>query len=88
MIKPFGCDTVGLFQSKWHKMVRLIKGNVVTLQKIRPNQNRFLLMMFRDLMFYLYFASCLFNQRDVITMIILEYLCPALVRKQETFKLP
>lgn len=61
---------MGLFQSKWYKMARLVKGNVLTLQKIRPNQNRILLMMFLNLMFCLDFASCLFNQRDVITWLL------------------
>lgn len=65
-------------------MVRLIEGNIMTSQKIIPNQNRILLMMFQNLMFYLNLASCLFNQRDAITMIILEHLCPVLMRKQET----
>lgn len=62
-------------------MVRLIEGNMVTPQKIRPRQNRILLMMFLNLMFYLNFTSCLFNQRDVITMIAFEHSCPALMRK-------
>lgn len=63
-------------------MVRLVKGNMVTPQKITPNQNRILLMMFLNLMFHLDFTSCLFNQRDVITMIALEHSCPALMRKR------
>ena len=69
-------------------MVRLIEGNMVTPQKIRPSQNRILLMMFLNLMFHLDFTSCLFNQRDVITMIAPEHSCPALMRKQGTFKVP
>lgn len=40
MIKLFACDMMSLFQSKWYKMVRLIEGNIVTPQKIRPNRNR------------------------------------------------
>lgn len=73
---------MGLFQSKRYKVVRLVKGNMVTPQKIRPNQNRILLMMFLNPMFHLDFTGCLFNQRDVITMIALEHLCPALMRKR------
>lgn len=69
-------------------MVRLVKGNIVTPQKVRPNQNRILLMMFLNLMFYLYFTTCLFNQKDAIAMLTLEHACPALMRKRETFKLP
>lgn len=63
-------------------MVRLVKGNMVTPQKIRPNQNRILLMMFLNLMFHLDFTSCLFNQRDVITTFALEHSGPVLMRKQ------
>lgn len=87
MIKPFACDTIGLFQSPCCKMVRFIHGNMLTPQKMRPNQNR-ILMMFLNLMFYLDFTSCLFNQKDVITMIALEHSCPMLIKTQETFKLP
>jgi hypothetical protein len=65
-------------------MVRLVKGNMVTLQKIRPNKNSPLLMVCLNVMLYLDFTSCLLNQRDVITTIALEHLCPALKRKQDT----
>ena len=49
MIKLFACDIMGLFKSKQYKMVRLVKGNTVTPQKIRPNENRILMIL--NLMF-------------------------------------
>lgn len=88
MIKAFACDMMGLFQSKRYKIVSLIEGDMVTLQKMRPSQNRVLLMVCLNLMFCLDFTSCLFNQRDVITVIAPEHSCPALMRKQGTFKVP